>query len=42
MTKENKIIDITKLFFAICVIAIHAQLLNGVKYGYLLKCNIIV
>lgn len=40
MKSENKAIDLAKLFFSICVVAIHAQLLGGVKYGYLLKCNI--
>ena len=40
MSKENKLIDLFKLFFSLCVVAIHTQLLGGVKYGYLLKCNI--
>ncbi len=38
--ESNQLIDLFKLFFAICVVAIHTGLLWSVKYGYMLKTNI--
>lgn len=39
-SNSNQLIDIFKLIFALCVVAIHTNLFGGVKYGYILKCNI--
>ncbi len=37
MTKRNSLIDITKLFFSICIIFIHTGLCDKITYGYELK-----
>ena len=39
--KENyQLIDLAKLFFAICVVAIHSQFLLEYKFGYYVNTNI--